>query len=466
MHLLRSAAAAVLSCALVVSIGPLGPAEAAAPASGSAVVRADDTTGVAAKPKKPKKPPYVVRPGVTFNSATGTRAAKRRIYDKILGAIRHARPGSEIKIMSWNFMSAEATSALLRAQRRGVVVRVLIDASNNDEDTPNPSFQRLQRELARQNGKKRPARRSEAKMCAGSCRSTGGTAHAKYFLFSRTGKSRHVFMQGSANLTVAAAINQWNDMFTFVGKPKLYAFAEGVFDEAWKDEPVRDPYVSFQAGRFGIYFSPYKGRNFTADPVQSAMDQIRCRGAVNAGNARGRTIVRSAPDVIRGKRGMVAAKRLKKLWDSGCDVRIAYTVMGVDVRRVLRGQWGRGPVPMRHLVQDFDGDGDFDNYFHMKVLTINGVLGKDKSAYLVFNGSSNTSDLATWSDENIGSIRGKRFPLKYQDHIDYWIDNAPTDGCVGERKARGLCGTGGNTVGGAAARRSWLADPYVNVDLD
>ena len=464
MHLLRSALAVALSSALVLSVGPASVAAPAAPTSAptaGAVVRTEDGGALA----KPKREPYVVRPGVTFNSAIGSKASKRRIYDKILGAIRHARPGSQIKIMSWNFMSMEATNALLAAQRRGVVVRLLMDASNNDEDTPNPPFQRLKRELERQNGKKRPARRSEAKTCAGSCRSTGGAAHAKYFLFSRTGKSRHVFMQGSANLTVAAAYNQWNDLFTFVDKPKLYEFAEKVFDESWEDKPVRDPYVEFHAGRFGMYFSPYKGRNFVHDPVQHALDQVRCRGAVNAGNARHRTIIRSAPDVIRGKRGMIAAKRFKKLWDQGCDVRIIYTVMGVDVRKVLRAPGGRGPVPMRHVVQDFDGDGDFDNYFHMKVLTINGVLGKDRSTYLVFNGSSNTSDLATWSDENIGSIRGKRYTLKYQDHIDYWFDHAPKDRCEGERELRRLCGGMGVTTGGAAAR-TWVADPYVNVDLD
>jgi phosphatidylserine/phosphatidylglycerophosphate/cardiolipin synthase-like enzyme len=461
VHLLRGALALALSGALVVSAGPTSLAAGSAPASASPVLALADTGK-----DKPKKPPYVVRPGVTFNSALGSRAAKRKIYDKLLGAINHARPGSQIKIMSWNFMSAEATTALLRAQRRGAIVHLLIDASNNDEDTPNPPFQRLQRELERQNGHKRPERRSEAKMCAGSCRSSGGAAHAKYFLFSRTGKSRHVFMQGSANLTVAAAFNQWNDLFTFVDKPKLYAFAEGVFEQAWQDQPVKEPYVSFRAGRFGIYFSPYKGSKFVSDPVQDAMDQIRCKGAVQSGNARHRTIVRSAPDVIRGKRGMVAAKRLKKLWDQGCDVRLVYTVMGVDVRRVLRSPSGRGPVPMRHLVQDFDGDGDFDNYFHMKVLTINGVLGKDKTTYLMFNGSSNTSDLATWSDENIGSIRGKGYTVKYQEHIDYWFEHAPKDGCEGQRERLGLCGTSAGGAGGGGAARTWVADPYVNVDLD
>ncbi len=452
MHLLRGAVTCALTVALLVTGGPVPSGATASPAPQLAATEVM---------QKPKKKPYQVQPGIKFNSPLGSRADKFRINDHIKDAIDHARPGSKIKIMTWNFMSASAADALLRAQRRGVVVRLLMDASNNDEDTPNPPFRKLKRGLAEQNGKKRPERRSQAKVCTNSCRSTGGAAHAKFFLFSRTGKSRDVFMQGSANLTLAAATNQWNDIFTFVDRPKIYDFAEGVFDEMWRDEPVKRPYVSLQAGRYGMYFSPYKGRNFTVDPVQDAMNQVRCRGTVRSGNARNRTIIRSAPDVIRGKRGMVAARQLKALWDRGCDVRIIYTVMGIDVRKVLRGAGGRGPVPMRHLVQDFDGDGDFDNYFHMKVLTINGVLGKDRTTFLTFNGSSNTSDLATWSDENIGSLRGRNYTLKYQKHIDYWFENRPSDGCEGDRERLGLCGAGA----GATARALGI-DPYRNIDLD
>ncbi|GAA1791277.1 hypothetical protein GCM10009795_041190 [Nocardioides hankookensis] len=449
MHLLRSALVAVLCGALVATAGPLSSLETAASAS------------PAQQPSKPKKQRYEVTPGITFNSPIGSRATKNHINYKIIGAINHARPGSSIKIMTWNFQSPQAATALVNAQKRGVVVRLLMDASNNDEDTPNPSFRRLRAELAAGNkGKKRPENRSIAKTCTGSCRGKGGSAHAKFFLFSKTGASPYVFMQGSANLTVAAAYNQWNELFTYVGRKDMYRFAGGVFNQMWRDKPIKQPYTTFSRGGFGLTFSPYAGKAIKSDPVQDALDMVRCRGAVDSGNKRGRTIVRSAPDVIRGNRGMVAAKRLKALWDSGCDVRIVYTVMGVAVRKVLRGSGGRGAVPMRHLVQDFDGDGDFDNYFHIKVLTINGVVGKDRTTYVAYNGSSNTSDLSTHSDENIGTLHGKRYTLRYQDHIDYWFDNPPPDGKYD--------GTDDGTGGGAAGRLALprVVDPYVNVDLD
>ena len=448
MHLLRSALVAVVCGALVATVGPLTSVETASPAA-------------AAPAQKPQKQRYKVAPGITFNSPLGSRATKNKINNKIIGAINHARRGSTIRIMTWNFQSPQAATALVNAQKRGVVVRLLMDASNNDEDTPNPSFRRLRAELAAGNGKKRPANRSVAKTCTGSCRGKAGSAHSKFFLFGKSGASRQVLMQGSANLTVAAAYNQWNELFTFVGQRDIFRYATQVFDQMWRDRPAKKPFTSFSRGRYGLMFSPYAGTSFKSDPVQDALNRVRCRGAVASGNKRGRTIVRSAPDVIRGNRGMAAAKRLKKLWDTGCDVRLVYTVMGVAVRKVLRGSGGRGPVPMRHLVQDFDGDGDFDNYFHIKVLTINGVVGKDRTTYLTFNGSSNTSDLASHSDENIGTLHGKGYLLRYQNHIDYWFDNPPPDG--------EFDGTGTDTGGGGAAGRLALprvVDPYVNVDLD
>lgn len=461
MQLFRRAVAPLLGGALVISALPLAAATASAPAT---TAPAAAVVAVEAKPK-----PFRVTPGITFNSPLGSRATKRNILNKQLAAINHARPGSTIKIMTWNFMSEEGRLALMRAQRRGVVVRLLMDASNVDADTPNPAFRKLKRGLAAGNANRRAVRRSYAKTCKASCRGRYGAAHAKFFLFSKTGASRHVFMHGSANLTTAAAINQWNEVYTFVDAPGMYGFAERVFDEMWRDKPAKHPYESFGRGRFKMMFSPYAGPNFSSDPVQDALDRVRCRGAVRAGNSRGRTIVRSAPDVIRGKRGMTAARQLKALWDRGCDVRVVYTVMGVDVRRVLKSGSGRGPVPMRHLVQDFDGDGDFDNYFHIKVLTINGVLGNDRTTHLSFNGSSNTSDLATRSDENIGTIVGRGPTLRYQKHIDYWFENPPPNPCADkdpEDRPESCENSTSANGDGANARMFRVVDPYQNVDLD
>ena len=424
------ALALVLASAAAVLLAPTGPSAVAATSSAE------------------QKPTYTVEEGPTFNTAIGDQESRRAILDLLLQTIRHTSPKGQIKIMTWNFMNAGAADALIQRAQRGTTVRVLIDSNNNDEDTDNPSFRRLKKGLKATNSKdEKGATKSFARMCRGSCRGKSGAAHTKMFLFDKVGLSRNVLIQGSANLTTAAAANQWNEVYTYVGRDKIYDFAEGIFDQMWRDKPTKNAYRAFEGSRYSLYFSPYYGKYFEGDPVQATMDRIRCKGAQNAGNANGRTIVRSAPDVIRGKRGMIAARRLKTLWDQGCDVRIAYTVMGRDVKRHLNGGGGRGPVPMRHLVQDFDGDGDFDNYFHLKVLTINGRLGGDRTAYVTFNGSANTSDPSSRSDEQIGKLVGKRNTLQYQRFIDRWFENPPPNA-------------------GRRADADPNIDPYQHVDMD
>jgi len=122
--------------------------------------------------------------------------------------------------------------------------------------------------------------------------------------------------------------------------------------------------------------------------------------------------------------------------------------MGVDVFRFLGTGTARGPVPKKHLVQDFDGDGEFDNYFHLKALTINGVYAGDPGAYITLNGSSNWSGFAAVSDENFGVIRRRNTTMKYQHFIDYWYENFP-------KNAPLRAGIDLRSV-----------DPYAHVDMD
>jgi hypothetical protein len=159
---------------------------------------------------------------------------------------------------------------------------------------------------------------------------------------------------------------------------------------------------------------------------------------------------------MRNPRGLRTSTRLKQLWDQGCDVQIAYTVLGMDSMQVLRGSGGRGPVPLRHLVQDFDRDREFDNYFHLKAISINGVVGTDPAAYWVANGSSNLSGNATFSDENIGILNRKAATIRYQKFISYWFKNQPPFSGPG---------SGSDGARGPAAVLGPV-DPYANVDMD
>jgi phosphatidylserine/phosphatidylglycerophosphate/cardiolipin synthase-like enzyme len=395
--------------------------------------------------RKPKR--YAPKPGVVFNTALGKRADRNAIFGKIIAAINHAPKKSRIRVMSWNIMSRTAVTALLRAQARGVKVRVLMD-NTNLVDIPNPGFKRLKAGFKHGNQGRKMSRRSYAKTCMASCRGDRGAAHAKFYLFSKTGKAKDVVMSGSANLTVAGAVNQWNDLYTWTENRKLFNFAVRVYKEMWHDTPVEQQFVQFSTGKDLLGFTPLFGPGGrTQDPIQNLLDRVTCTGAVKSGR-NGRTIIRAAPDVIRNKRGFAIATRLKELYAQGCDVRIAYTVMGVDVFKMLNQPTPRGLVPKRHLVQDFDGDGEFDNYFHLKALTINGVFDGNPTSHITLNGSSNWSGYAAVSDENFGILARRQPTLKYQRFIDYWYENFPKNAPLQE-------GIDLRTV-----------DRYANLDMD
>lgn len=407
---------------LIVLTVTLMPETGSVAATGGAHLAAAPTVSMATTAKTARKwwSPHA---RVTLNNPLGNHEQQSRLIRRIIRAIQNTRTGGTIRIMSWNVLSTPAVNALLYAQKRGVMVRVLMDRDNLTL-IDNPPFRRLHRGLIAGNKGRRLARHSYAKTCVHSCRGRAGAAHAKYYLFTRVGDSKRVVMEGSANMTTASAINQWNDLLTFVGNERLYRWYLGIFNEMWRDKPQARPWRVYRDSGKTFYFSPEQGQGFTGDPFLRMLQSVKCKGAVGAGS-NGTTVIRSAPDVLRNERGWRFATNLKALYNEGCDVRLVYTVMGTKIHQYLTANTGRGPMPMQHLVQDFNGDGEFDNYFHLKVLTVSGVVGANHSAKYVMQGSSNISGFAAASDEQFTQLASARYTDVYQNWITYWYDNAP-----------------------------------------
>lgn len=387
------------------------------------------TTPVSAAPDS-----FTPKAGPTFNSPLGDGLTQRAIFRKIIRSINSTPRRANIDIFSWNVLTREGVDAMLRASRRNVRVRVLMDDGNQvlpNGDTNSP-FVRLQRGL-RKNSKGRPKhRRSWARVCEGTCRGGNGSAHSKFFLFSKTGKARHVYMHGSANLTVASTTRQWNDLYTHRGHKGVYTWAKKRFNEAARDKRAKRVFASKNFKNFRLMMFP---RGKTPDPVMQMLNRVRCGGARNTDT--GRTKIVMAPDVLRNARGMRIARRIRTLWNQGCDMKLGYTVIGIEIGRYLReAGTKRGPVPMKHLAQDFDGDGDFDNYFHLKSMTIRGHYGKNRQALVLLNGSANWSGMGMISDENLGIYRQPRRVRQYEQHLDYWYDNFPSVDLLGSTRGK------------------------------
>jgi hypothetical protein len=157
--------------------------------------------------------------------------------------------------------------------------------NTNLVDIPNPGFVRLKATLKRNNQKLPQRRRSYAKTCIDSCRGQGGAAHSKFYLFSKTGKAKNVVMQGSANLTVAGAVNQWNDLDTWVDNKQLYKFAAHVYHQMWQDQPVAQQFVERDTGKDLLGFTPRSWARISASTAVRDMmfqDMIRIRDLAGA----------------------------------------------------------------------------------------------------------------------------------------------------------------------------------------
>jgi phosphatidylserine/phosphatidylglycerophosphate/cardiolipin synthase-like enzyme len=406
---------------------------------------------------------YTPRPGVTYNSPVGSHAKKRAIFDKILRSIRSTPKGQDIRIMSWNIQSRGAVDALLRAQRRGVRVRVLMSRSNAAAIN-NTSWARLHRGLRLGNTHRKKSRHSWARTCASSCRGRSGAAHAKYYLFSRSGRARQVVIHGSSNLTTASTTNHWNDFYTTVNREAPYKFFVKVFSQMAKDRPVRSPYTSWTNGSDKFMFFPGPKKY---DPVMSLLDKVRCHGATNTRSHRTRLLI--APDVLREERGMRLGRKVWQLWQNGCDLRVGYTIVGGTVGRMMRrpGQRGRG-VPMRHLVQDNNGDGMFDNYFHLKSMSVVGHIGRDRSNWLTLNGSSNWSGRGFRSDENLGVHWRKGITQRYQEFLGYWFSWDGFNSANRSARMTTQAAQDGRLVDGLLFGTGEIngVDPYAHVDTD
>jgi hypothetical protein len=326
---------------------------------------------------------------------------RNKIRNRILRMINSVPPGQQIRLASWSFNSKAYRQALRHARNRGVIVQVVLAHNKKSRY----EFKRLRKML----GTAVSPTGNWVRRCALSCRGTGGTMHSKIFAFSQVYRTPFVTMTGSANLTDFAVSNQWNQMNVTAGPAyqPVYDEAARVFDEMPADTPVAVPYVSTFFAALGItsYFYPRGAVTQANDFMMDALAPVHCRGAVNAGKG-GRTIIRIAMYAWYQTRGKWLAKRVRQLWQQGCDVRIVFAISSNPVKSILYSPAGRGRVPMRQILLT---NREFIPiyYLHDKWVSITGHYGDDPGASVSYQGSFNFSDIGFSSDENFQRIDGR-----------------------------------------------------------
>ena len=357
---------------------------------------------------------YVMPQGSAFSFPNARPADRVAIRNRVLGTIqgvwgsprdRYRLPTGtgQIRIATWSFNDMAIAKALLAAHARGVSVQIMAAASRNKKEK---AWKLLRRKLGGSYYKAGVPGSSDkvsfARQCRGACRGRGGTPHSKYFLFNNVG-SRHVqnvVMQTSMNLTKMGFVGQWNQAQTWYS-PASYNHFLGIFRETRIGAPQAAPYRRYTSGAVSDIFFPKPGTSATTDPVMQVLNPTQCTGSSAGGN--GRTQIRIIQYAFYDTRGIWLAKKLRGLWNAGCDIKIIYSLSTRPILAILRSGSGRGAIPMKQSVIT-NRRREIVKYNHSKWMTIAGNWNGSRAAYITFSGASNWSTSAFYNDEQMQQI--------------------------------------------------------------
>lgn len=391
---------------------------------GGAAGAAPPRTAVAAATVGQPPRDYVIPAGSIFAYPNRSRLERVAIRNRVLYTIQSVWGGRRdpatgvplasngtIRIATWSFDDWTIARALVAARNRGVSVQLMAAAGANVDSAP---WQYLRRSLGANLYRPGHPRTAEqytfARQCRGACRGAGGTPHSKYFMFDNVGSrhARNVVVQTSMNLTGFAVKGQWNQAQVLKSR-SVYDDYLRIFHQTKLGRRVASPYHVASFGNVVDLFFPRPGGTAASDPVMQILNHVSCRGSAVTGD--GRTRIRVVQYAIYGNRGAWIAKKLRYLWNAGCDVGIIYSITSRPVLSILRSSYGRGKVPMRQSVIRNNRD-EIVKYNHSKWMTIAGRWGGNSRSWLTFNGSSNWSD-TFGNDEQMQRISGIPYVLAH-----------------------------------------------------
>ncbi|NYG54230.1 phospholipase D-like domain-containing protein [Nocardioides perillae] len=312
-------------------------------------------------------------PGPHF-SRPGSLTIERLVLDAIAGT----PSGSYIRGVTWSFDRQRIADALIAAHRRGAVVRLLISRKSRAEEEVSDM-------RAAGIGSDCSPGRSCLKVVDYSARGsdrfdgTLTTLHQKSWTFSMTSGVRRVSVITSANASVGAAENQYNDAYVFVDNDAVYDTLVDVFVDQTADRDLGDPWRVARISRtVSLSFGPWNSPSM-ADPVLRRIESLPTNGLV----------VRVGMAAWRDPRGVALARALAAKKRAGAKVFVlAGKPIGAAVLDTLRG----AGIPVRNAHY---GD---SNYLHSKFMTAKWVAdGRIRTR--VWAGSENWGAEPRGSDE-------------------------------------------------------------------
>jgi hypothetical protein len=310
-----------------------------------------------------------------------------------LRTINSVPRGGTIRWMVFSFGDWGIEKALVRARNRGVSVQVLGNYINRETWAP---WRKLQATLGTRMSKpgRNPERLSWARQCKRSCRGHGGNLHVKLYLFSQVGPVPNVTMYGSWNPTWVANQRQWNHLDTR-WDPATYQQYLQIFNEAKQDRWFG--YAHWESGGMEHMVFPKPATRAGNDPVNEELGKVSCVSPPDANGTTHAMVIRIGMFIFGGSRGTWMAKRIRSLWNQGCDVAIVYGFASDRALSILYSKSGRGRIPMKQAVSIENGKPY--RYFHHKFVAVRGVYDGVPGSNVVWAGSTNFSNLGLSSDD-------------------------------------------------------------------
>ena len=381
---------------------------------------------------------YTVTNGPLFNNPYGSTAEQRKILDQVKNAIANTPKKSVIRIATYSIRDAKIYDAIKAAKAKGAIIQIVIDDhayyQDDDDDTLNPKEKKdtkmleALKTLLGTDTKDRT--KSFIKICTNGCMSDSPytTQHAKFYMFSTTGKSKLVSLVSSSNLTPGHTM-AWNDMYRVVGNDTLYNKLKDYFYEMVKedDDKVNYYYQNVEVSpSIRLYTFPRDIDDNGDDVHYTMLSKIKCTGMASGYGYKGKTVINIAMFKWTDSRDDVA-KKLRQLADDGCIVKVLTSQKSFEdsIRKILLAPKDKKASTIQVKGADYTKDDEHIYYMHSKFIAINGYYDdpvltetQRKSAKIVFMGSPNLSSTAIRSNSEVMlRLRSGTVQASYNSHF-------------------------------------------------
>ena len=301
--------------------------------------------------------------------------------------------GQGITLSMFSMTYPAAADALLRAFRRGVEVRVLVNSASADY----LQVRRLRAVLG-------TSRKAYSWV---GVRGNGVRMHSKFMLISGSPKLPDVVWVSSGNFTSASARNQANEALITTGDTRLYDFLHTQFDLIGRGlvDPVRLGRTAITDTAVVRTFPILDGGKGN-DPVEDLLDDVSCFHGSQ------QTTIRLA-QLLLTKERVYLTDTLRRLKAEGCDIRIVVHLSGW-IRRGRDNLIKAGPG--RVDLRSAQGAA-----MHTKITTIDG-----------WDAAGNRLQVAMVGTHNLTGRALTTVPQGYNDELSLTVDDPKVVGAYSD----------------------------------